>query len=297
MSEETAGSGRNPGISWIGVGNLATPIVARLIDAGLTPLLYDIRPEATAPFAGRAGIAASLEEAVAGADMVFSTIPSHAALHAVAAAVAGHARPGAVWCDMSTVSPLESQDAAALVEDKGIAHLRAPVSGSVGQAEQGVLTVIASGPDDAYRSCLPVFEHFSVERFHVGEREEARTMKLLINNMVGSLSTMLAESLTMGTKAGLDWRVMLDVIGASTIASPLLKYKAGLMKDRDFRPAFTTELMIKDMALFTEAAHALGAPTPIAEATLALLKDFADAGGAEEDYYGVVKLLEARAGV
>lgn len=297
MSEDALQPLEDKSISWIGIGNLATPIAVRLITAGIRPTLYDIRPEATAPFSGKAEIAASLNEAVAGADLVFSTIPSHDALHAVASAVAGSGKPGAVWCDMSTVSPQASEEAAAGLAGKEIAYLRAPVSGSVGQAEQGVLTVIASGPDDAYLRCLPVFEHFSTERFHVGVAEEARSMKLLINNMVGSLATMLAESLTMGTKAGLDWRVMLDVISGSTIASPLLKYKAGLMKDRDFRPAFTTELMIKDMTLFTKAAQELGAPTPIAAETLALLKDFAAAGGAEEDYYGVVKLFEKRAGV
>jgi len=288
---------RDSRIAWIGVGNLATPIVTRLIAAGIRPLLYDIRADATAPFAGKASLAASLDEAVAGADLIFSTIPSHDALHAVASAVAASGKPGALWCDMSTVSPQASEDAAALLEGKDIAYLRAPVSGSVGQAEQGVLTVIASGPEDAYHRCLPTFEHFSTQRFHVGEGEEARYMKLLINNMVGSLAAMLAESLAMGSKAGLDWSTMLDVVSASAIASPLLKYKAELLKKRDFTPAFTTDLMIKDMVLFEEAARALGCPTPLAGETLVLLKDYAAAGGGDEDYYGLVKLFEERAGV
>jgi 3-hydroxyisobutyrate dehydrogenase len=297
MSEDKPDSPADQTIAWIGVGNLATPIVARLIAAGIRPTLYDIRADATAPFAGKVEIAASLDEAVAGSDLTFSTIPSHDALHAVAAAVSARGKAGAVWCDMSTVSPQASEDAAALLEGTGIAHLRAPVSGSVGQAEQGVLTVIASGPEDAYQRCLPVFKHFSTQRFHVGHGEEARYMKLLINNMVGSLAAMLAESLAMGTKAGLDWTTMLDVVSASAIASPLLKYKAELLKKRDFSPAFTTDLMIKDMALFEDAASALGCSAPLAGETLALLKDYAAAGGAEEDYYGLVKLFEERAGV
>jgi 3-hydroxyisobutyrate dehydrogenase len=131
----------------------------------------------------------------------------------------------------------------------------------------------------------------------VGHGEEARYMKLLINNMVGSLAAMLAESLAMGTKAGLDWTTILDVVSASAIASPLLKYKAELLKKRDFSPAFTTDLMIKDMVLFEDAARALGCPAPLAGETLVLLKDYAAAGGGDEDYYGLVKLFEERAGV
>lgn len=284
-------------VAWIGVGNLASPIVNRLIDAGIRPLLHDVRADALIPFSGRADIADTIGDAVAQADLVFSTIPDDRALTSVASSVAGALRPHGIYCDMSTVSPEASAAVAALFAEKGHAYLRAPVSGTVGHAREGVLTIIASGPGAAYARCLPVFEHFAARCFHVGPAEEARTLKLLINNLVGSTVALLAESLALGSKAGIDWTTMLDVISASAIASPLLKLKADALKTRDFTAAFTTDLMIKDIGLFAAAAAELGCPVPLAEQTLALLREHADAGGGSEDYVGLVKLFETKSGL
>ncbi|MEM9011131.1 MAG: NAD(P)-dependent oxidoreductase [Pseudomonadota bacterium] len=275
-------------IAWIGIGNLATPIVRRLIAAGHRPMLFDLRAELLAPFEGEADLAGSAAEAAGAADLVFSTLPSDKALEAVGAEVLPAIGDG-VFCDMSTVSPEASSRVAAIGD-----YVRAPVSGSVAHAEQGILTVIASGPEAAYQRLAPIFELFSAQRYHVGEAEEARYLKLVINNLVGSTAALMAESLAMGSKAGLDWQRMLEVIANSAVASPLVKYKAGPLAERDFSPAFTTELMIKDMSLFRSAAETLRCPTPLAAETESLLREHAANGGGQEDFFALVKLLEAK---
>lgn len=277
-------------IGWIGVGNLATPIVRRLAAAGFEPVLYDLRPPEGLP--GR--VAASLAEA-ADADAVFSTLPSDAAFESVGRDVLAALRADAVYCDMSTVSPEASARVAAAAGDR--AFLRAPVSGSVSHAEKGILTVIASGPRAAYDRLVPVFEHVSAARYHVGEGEEARVLKLIINDLVGSTAALMAEGLTLGRKAGLDWETMLTVIGDSAVASPLVKYKADVLKTRDFAPAFTTDLMVKDMALVAGAAKSFGCQMPLAEATLAMMREHAASGGGAEDFFAVLKLMERKAGL
>lgn len=284
-------------IAWIGIGNLGSPMVARLIAAGIRPVLYDVRPEALTPFAGQTDFAETVAATAANADLVFSTIPSDTILTAVAAEVAAALPRGAIYCDMSTVSPRASAEVAILFERAERSYLRAGVSGTVVHAENGVLTMIASGPEQAYVRCLPVFDHFAARCFHAGAAEEARTLKLLINNLVGSTIAVLAESLATGSKAGLDWATMLEVVGASAIASPLLNAKVDALKNRDFTPAFTTDLMIKDISLFTQTAGDLGCQTPMAKQTLTLLAELAEAGGGAEDYLGLVKLLEAKAGL
>jgi len=278
-------------LAWIGVGNLATPIVERLTKAGYRPLLYDIRPleGALAPVAG------SIEEAVSSADAVFATLPSDAAFQNVAEQAFAAMPPGAVFCDMSTVSPAASAQVAALAGER--AYLRAPVSGSVGHARDGTLAVIASGPAAAFERLTPVLATFSTVRHHVGEAEEARVLKLMINNILGGTAALMGESLAMGEKAGLDWSMMLDVIGTSVAASPLVKFKVDPMKARDFAPAFTTNLMIKDISLMIEAAAEAGCAVPMARSTRELLAEHAAAGYGEEDHFGLVQSFEAKADV
>lgn len=279
-------------VAWIGVGNLGGPMVQRLIDAGSRPLLFDVNPKALERFAEVADIAPSLE-AVAAADIIVSTLPNDAVLTSVAESLAGSMADGAVYCDMSTVSPQASAEAAALLAGK--AYLRAPVSGSVPHAQQGILTVLASGSEAAYARCMPIFQCFAKTFFHVGEGEEARFLKLVINNLVGSTAALMAESLALAGKAGLDPATTLDVLATSAVASPLLKYKVEPLKARDFTPTFTTLMMIKDMGLFAEAAEHLGTPAPLAAVTLRLLAQHAAEDGGEEDFFGLVKLLERQA--
>ena len=284
----------NPRIAWIGIGHLGTPIVQRLIDAGYRPTLYDVSADRLEAFAGKAALAASAAEAAA-ADLIFSTLPNDAALASVAADVFAAMPGGASYIDLSTVSPDASAAVAARAEERS--YLRAPVSGSVSHAEKGILTVLASGPQAAYELAAPVFDCFCGARFHVGSGEEARYLKLMINNLVGSTAALMAESLALGRKAGLDWEKALDVIAASAVASPLVKYKTEALKARDFSPAFTTALMIKDMKLFCDAASALGCAKPLADETLSLLEEQRDAGMGEEDFFATVKLLENKAGL
>ncbi|MEM8823367.1 MAG: NAD(P)-dependent oxidoreductase [Pseudomonadota bacterium] len=282
-------------ISWIGVGKLGSPMAKRAVDAGLDVTVFDTMAANTAPFAKVAG---SMAEAIAGADLIVSTIPNDGILRAIALGPTGIlATMGddAVFVDMSTVSPGASAEVAAAADGK--AYLRAPVSGSVTHAESGTLTVLASGPKAAYDRATPLFDTFSAAAFHLGEDEQARYLKLVINNMVGSTAALLAESLTLGRKGGLDWAKMIDVIANSAVASPLVKYKAGPLTGRNFDPAFTTTQMIKDIGLVVEAAQSVGADTPLAAETLALLQDAEAAGLGDEDFTATVKVMEGRAGL
>lgn len=278
-------------IAWIGVGNLATPIVERLTAAGEHLVLYDVRP--LSGFAAR--IAPDLATAVAEADYVMSTLPSDAAFSEVADAVFATMRTDAVYCDMSTVSPRVSAEVAARAGDH--AYLRAPVSGTVGHAREGALTVMASGPEAAFRRLKPVFEKIANHWFHVGAAEEARFFKLIINNIVGATAAAMGEGLALGEKAGLDYARMLDLMGASVVASPIMKIKIDPMKARDFTPAFTTDLMVKDLSLAASAGQDLGCDMPMAQAALDLMRAHVGAGHGAEDYFGVVKTLERRAGL
>ena len=288
-------------IGWIGLGKMGTPIVRNLLAAGFHVTVYDVDAaridEAVRLGARRAEDLASVARS---APLVFSIIPDDAVLRKVALGAHGvieNANDGAVYIDMSTVSPTASGEVRDAAHKRGIGYICAPVSGSTVLADKAQLTVFASGPQDAYDRTLPVFEVMSARQYYVGEDQQARYLKLAINHLVGSTAVLLAEALTLGTKGGLDWARMLEVIGDSVAASPLVKYKLDPLKKRDFSPAFSSRQMLKDMSLVVDAGAQAGVPMTAAALVREQFARYAEGDGADLDFFSIVRAVEAQAGI
>jgi 3-hydroxyisobutyrate dehydrogenase-like beta-hydroxyacid dehydrogenase len=206
-------------------------------------------------------------------------------------------KPGSIYVDMSTVSPEVSAEVSAAAEAAGIAYLRAPVSGSIALAEVGKLTIMVSGPAAAYERCEPIFDAMGAQNFYLGDGDQARYLKLVINLLVGTTGAVLAEALTLGRKGGLDWNQMIDVIGVSAAASPYIQYNVAPLKARDFTPQFTTEQMVKDSRLISKAGHAAGVPLAIGDAMLATFEQTIEAGYGGENLTAAIKMIEAKSGL
>ena len=204
---------------------------------------------------------------------------------------------GSVFVDMSTVSPAASAEIADAAADRGIDYLRAPVSGGVALAEAAKLTVIMSGPKRAQERCAPMFQAMSAKQLDVGVGEEARTLKLLINMMIGSTAAMMSEALAYGRRGGLDWTTMLDAIGASAAASPLVGYKLEPLKTRDFTATFSVEQMMKDFDLLLSSGRDSHAPLPMAAMVRQLLAAADAQGDGALDFFATVKAMERMAGL
>lgn len=287
-------------VAWCGVGTLGTPIVHRLIEAGLAPTLYDVRPEATEGFGVGATVAATPGEAARAADIACSLIPDDAALETLALGqdgLIGGLGTGSVYCDLSTVSPACSARVAKACKAAGIIYVRGAISGSVTLAELGKLTVMASGPEAGIERCRPLFALFAATQLDVGAGEEARVLKLMINNIAAVTSSAVAESIAFGRKGGVDYDTILDVIADSVIASPLIQYKIDPLRRRDFTPSFTTRLMLKDLRLIEQTADALGCALPMGAASTTMFEDQERTGFGDEDFFAGVKMMERRAGL
>jgi 3-hydroxyisobutyrate dehydrogenase len=242
-------------------------------------------------------VASDAASAMAAADAVFSSLPHDAALRAVAAQVAIAARPGTVYVDTSTVSLQASAEAAQALEGKGLAYLRTAVSGNNKMAEAAQLTVLASGPRAAYDQMLPLLQTLGPHQFYLGEAEQARLMKLVVNLMIAQTSAMLAEALTLGRKGGLDWQAMWQVLGVSAVASPIVKAKSEQLSRRDFTPTFTVEQMIKDLDLILGAGAASNVPLMQTAMTQKLMHAAVVQGNGLDDYAAIIKVLERGAGL
>ncbi|MFB0923047.1 MAG: NAD(P)-dependent oxidoreductase [Alphaproteobacteria bacterium] len=288
-------------IGWIGAGKMGGPMSCNIMTAGGQVTVFDPVPENVAGVVAAGGTAAASNVALAAdSEIVFSMIPNDAVLRSVTLGGAGIfavMKPGSIYVDMSTVSPEVSAEVSAAAEAAGIAYLRAPVSGSIALAEVGKLTIMVSGPAAAYERCEPIFDAMGAQNFYLGNGDQARYLKLVINLLVGTTGAVLAEALTLGRKGGLDWNQMIDVIGVSAAASPYIQYNVAPLKARDFTPQFTTEQMVKDSRLISEAGHAAGVPLAIGDAMLATFEQTIEAGYGGENLTAAIKMIEAKSGL
>ena len=214
-------------IGWIGCGKLGLPMAEHLVAAGHTLAVFDIDARAREALADRGARPVDSITAVCDkASVVFSSLPDDAALLTVACAERGvldSLEADALFVDTSTVSPAASMRLAEHASRSGRAYLRVAVSGNPVLARSAQLTAFASGSARDYERAHPLLATFSKRVFRVGEAEQARTLKLVINLMIAVSAGMLGEALALGEKGGLDWRQMLEVISESAVGSPMVK--------------------------------------------------------------------------
>jgi 3-hydroxyisobutyrate dehydrogenase-like beta-hydroxyacid dehydrogenase len=281
----------------VGVGKMGLPMATHVRRGGHSVTVDDARQERLElAFAAGLGVARG-PAGIGVAQAVLSSLPDDAALLAVGEQVAQHAQRGAIYVDTSTVSQAASARVGEACAAAGVRCLRATVSGNNHMAEAAQLTVMASGPRAAYDDMLPVLQLLGPAQFWLGDGEQARLMKLVVNLLIVQTSAMLAEALALGRRGGLAWPDMWQVLAASAVASPILKAKAGPLAQRDFSATFTVEQMIKDLRLILDAAAAGHVPVPQAAATLQLLHACVAHGEAGEDYAAIVKAVERAAGL
>ncbi len=281
-----------------GVGKMGLPMAGHLQAAGHAVTVSDPSDDRL-QLARRQGlpVADDADAAMGRADVVLSSLPNDAALRQVAAQVARSARRGASYIDTSTVSQQASAEVAGELAAAGVFYLRTTVSGNNKMAEAAQLTVMASGPRAAYDAVLPLLKTLGPNQFYLGEAEQARLMKLVVNLMIAQTSAMLAEALTLGRKGGLDWSDMWQVLGASAVASPIVKAKGVQLSQRDFTPTFTVEQMIKDLTLILGAGADSHVPLPQTALTHQLLHAALAQGDGLEDYAAIIKAVERSAGL
>ena len=288
-------------IGWIGAGRMGVAMSGFLLEAGF-PLAVYSRTAASRQKLVALGArdTHSVADCVRGAEVVFSSVSDDAALRAIALGPGGvlaNAGPGTIFVETSTVSSDVSWEVAAEAERIGIAYLRAPISGNAASARTRDITVLVSGTQSAWEKVKPLVAMFSKSQVYLGEGDQARVMKLVANALVVNLAQSLAEALTLGRKAGLDWDVMLDTLAQSALASPWLKVKIEALKKHDYTATMSTRLILKDIDLMLAVARANDVPMPLTATTRQLMQVLVGEGFGEEDYMAAVKLARRQAGL
>ena len=288
-------------IAFIGLGAMGGGMAANLMQAGHSLVVVDIDARKTAAFAAKgANVAPTPAEAARAAAMTISMVETTAQTEEVilgATGVVQGAGAGHTVAMMSTIDPLAAKRIHDALKAKGIAMLDAPVSGGSARAASGELAIIAGGEKAHFERWLPAFKAMSANQFHVGGIGQGLALKL-VNNMLIQVNTVaIAEAFVMGAKAGLDPKVMYDVIKVSTGASFALDYRVPRFLSGDFTPGGTVDISYKDQELETAYAKALGVPVLLANVTQQVYQMARAQGMSKEDGASIVQLYERMAGV
>jgi 3-hydroxyisobutyrate dehydrogenase-like beta-hydroxyacid dehydrogenase len=289
-------------LGFVGVGRMGGPMANRLLDAGYRLCVYDVSEEATGPLVARgAELAASPAEVASMADTVFMSLPTPDVVREVALGGNGGLINGSkvrTVIDLSTTGPGVATEVAGKLAERKIAWVDSPVSGGVTGAKAGTLAVMVSCPKPAYQKLEPVLKVFG-KLFHAGEKPGlAQTAKLANNLLAATAMVATSEAMAMGVKAGLDAKVLIDIINASSGRNSASQDKfPRAILPRTFDFGFATGLSYKDVRLCVEEAEAMGVPMVVGGAVREMLAVTRARFCSGSDFTYLSKVLEEWAGV
>ena len=288
-------------LGWIGTGRMGFALAARLLDSGHDVTVYNrTRAKAEPLLASGAAIADAIAD-LADRDVVFTTVSTSADLAEVVLGEQGLlSRPDAaprVIVDSSTVSAEVSRQVRGAAAKRGTALVAAPVSGNGKVAKAGRLTVVASGPRDAYERVRPYLEAFGRSVTYVGEDDAARLVKLAHNIFLGVVTQSLAEITVLAEKGGVSRAAFLNFLNDSVLGSTFTRYKTPAFVNLDLTPTFTTTLLRKDFDLGLDEARRLEVPMPVAALTHQLVQAAVGFGHADDDFAALLPVLAAESGM
>lgn len=260
---------------FIGLGLMGGPMAANLARAGFPLTVWNRTPSKSEPLRDLGAQVGSDAAGVAAAsDVLITMVSDDAALEDLlfgAGAAAAALRTGAVVIDMSTTSPACMESVAGRLAERDVRLVDAPVFGSTEPATTGDLWAVVGADADDLARVRPQLDAMCGTVFHLGPVGAGSLMKVSGNLVVTGMIALLAESLTLGTRGGLDAGAMLDVLDAIDFTSPLWKGKGSLVVEEDYAPRFPLRHALKDVRLARSVAATHGL-------------DLRMVAGAEEEY-------------
>jgi len=288
-------------IGFIGLGIMGRPMAKNLLKAGY-PLVVHSRSRGPVDEIARAGakVGSSPQDVAAQSGVLITMLPNSPEVELVALGRDGiieGARPGLLFVDMSTISPIVSKKVGEALAAKSVKMLDAPVSGGEKGAVDGALSIMVGGDKAVFDAVLPIFQAMGKTITHLGPLGFGGFTKLANQIIVAVNLTALAEALTLAKKAGLDRELTLTALAGGLAGSKCLDQKKPNYLADAYNPGFKIDLHFKDLGLIMESARALGVPLPTTAVVQELFSALRVRGRGGLDHSGVITLLEDFAGL
>jgi 2-hydroxymethylglutarate dehydrogenase len=288
-------------VGFIGLGNMGNPMAVNVLKQGFPLTVYDKNP-ATMENLVRSGAkgAASAKVVAQNAEVVLTSLPGSPEIEALYLEPGGlidAAKPGSALVDLSSVLPSTPRKIEPRAKARGIDFLEAPVSGGVTGAQAATLAVMTGGDAAVLERVRPVLRAIGPNIYHVGAVGAGNTVKA-INNMMASVNSLaMMEGMVLGVKAGLDLKMLYEIVKASSGNSNALTKAPRNLIPRNFEPGFKVQLMNKDLETFNTIAKELNVPVSFANVAQRYQQAALAAGLGEQDTSVIYTIIERLAAV
>ncbi len=285
-------------IALLGTGMMGSGMGRNLLDAGFAVRAWNrTSAKAEALAALGATVARSPAEAASGAGILLTMLADGEAVEAAVAGPPGALAAlgdGALWVQSSTIGVDDTTRLARLARQHGVGFVDAPVLGTRLPAEQGELTVLASGPETARERCEPVFDAIGSRTIWLGQAGAGTRLKLVVNTWLNGILAALASTIALARALDVDPEQFLSTIEGSPLGTAYARMKGDLMIAGDYPTSFTVTLAAKDVRLALEAAAEHGADLPVLRVIADLYRDAIDRGLGGADMAAIYEATRPR---
>jgi 2-hydroxy-3-oxopropionate reductase len=287
-------------VGFIGLGIMGRPMAKNLMEAGYELVLHNRSPEKAEELAkeGNATAAGSPREVAEACDIIITMLPDSPDVEAVVVGDGGvleGIRDGALLVDMSTISPVVTEELSEKVREKGASMLDAPVSGGDVGAIDGALSIMVGGSEEDFERARPLFDVMGKVATHVGPIGAGQVVKACNQIVVALTIEAVSEALVLGSRGGVAPEKLVEALSGGLAGSAVMEAKKEKFFSHDFEPGFRIELHHKDLGIALAAGREYGVALPVTAIVDQMLEASKAKGRGDQDHSALLTLLEEAA--
>ena len=283
-------------VGFIGLGIMGMPMARNLMDSGYELTVHNRSPE-KAEELGKEGaaVAATPRDVAENSDVVITMLPDSPQVREVVAGEVGVLEgisEGALLIDMSTISPVVTEELAEALQEKGASMLDAPVSGGDVGAIEGTLSIMVGGHEADFQRAKPLFEAMGKTITHVGPTGAGQVTKAANQVVVALTIEAVSEALVLGSAGGVSAEKILEVLGGGLASNKVMEVKREKFLSHTFEPGGKVEFHHKDLGIALAAGREYGVVLPVTALVDQLLLSMRRKGWGGEDHSALLRIIE-----